>query len=204
MPFLNNITKNIDALLNTKVLCNIPVSKIKNCGIAETVVDWKDLDGNGEQVKFPAFVNNNAEAVMIIPNDNFHLITYHKINSIQTTLVAKKAFGDDLGDLKETVSMNLMVLYFIDKIQQPAYQIDALFRDAMPKFLMIKNKSNTAILQQSYMQPTVSNFDKINLLNREWTGIELSYINIQFFELQYKIESTWKRGCYVDGNCNCN
>jgi hypothetical protein len=175
-------------------------SERKMNGIAEMIITAVENGDNVKTVRFPAMVDNDGEAKMIDVDDSYDMIIYHKLESINNSLVAKNGFGDSRGDLLEAANMSLMVYAFRDKIHRTSYWLEAAMKDSMLDRIPVTNKDGK-VVQTSVIQAGNSSFDKLGLLQREYSEIELNYPNLIVFELKYSIQSTYKKGC-LDA-CGC-
>lgn len=197
MPFLDNIINGLNDQWIAALEPVITKGKIKAYGIAESIIDVSTE--TKATIKYPAIVDDDGEGTMIDLDDVYHLIWWHRLESIANT-VLPKGFGDAPGDTQETVNMGIVVAAFRDKIRKPGYWIEAVLKDKMPSQSYTSNKAGGRIQRSAY-KPGNSNFDKAGLLSREYTQVELNYPNVIFFEMKYQIINNFKKGCF--DICEC-
>lgn len=204
MPYLDKIVEAINRGILNDSVGFIPRAKVHACGIAETILDTRqDSDEKVISIKFPAIVDNDGEAKMIDVDDNYHVILYHKVESIVNTITPKSGYGDSTGNFLETVNMSLMFFAFRDKVRKPAWWFEAAIKDQVRETM--KLECNNVFLQRSSIRIGNSSFDKLALLQREYSEVELNYPNLIVLEIKYRIESNWKKGCFAacgSGNVN--
>lgn len=201
MPYLDNIVKSLnDTWLNSS-LKFIPSSKINAAGIAETIIEATPIDEDNVKVKrFPGIIDTYGEVQAIIADDCYQVIIYHKLEAIVNTVIPKTGFGDGQGDQLETANMAVIVMAFRDKVKKPGYILEAALKNASPEKTKITGNTGQH-LQSSVFRIGNSSFDKLGLLSREFSEVELNYPNLIVFEMKYRIESTWRKGCF--DACNC-
>lgn len=196
MPFLDKIIENLNKHWQTSSLKFIPKAKIKVYGIAETTLAASESE-EGKTIKYPSTIDNDGEVTMIAIDDTYQLVMYHRLESI-TNSQAAKGFGDSRGDMLEVANLALIVYAFKDKIRKSAHHLEALLKDAIPEDTKITVDSK--VVQTSLFKVGNSSFDKLGLLTREFTEVEVNYPNLIAFEMKYRIESTWRKGC---NTCGC-
>jgi hypothetical protein len=202
MPFLDKIVESINTNWNDTIIPVITTEgKFKSFGFSEQIIE--PIIENNEAVKekkYPGFINNDGEVLMIEIDDNYHIILYHKIENISNGFT-KYGFGDAIGDMQETVNASFIVFAFRDKIQKPGYQLENHLKDAMLSDMNLKLNDDSTF-QKSFIKVGNSSFDKISLLGREFSEVEINYPNLIVFETKYQIVSTYKKGCF-NNKCGC-
>ncbi len=199
MPFLDKIVDRLNKHWLNSSLKFIPEGKVQALGIAESFIDVRGENEEEKQVKYPAIVDNDGEVKMIDIDDNFYLILYHKIDSItngQTT----KGYGDQMNVL-ETANMSLVVFAFINKLRLSSHRLEAILKDSLPENTKITS-ADGEFLQRSSFKVANSSFDKLALLQREFSEVELNFSTLIAFEMKYQIISTWNKGC-INKLCGC-
>ena len=199
MPFLDNIV----SLINTAWESNLPAYIPNNMqsrfnGIAETVIEPLD-DGNRTK-KYPAIIESTGDAIvdetrysMIDIDDEYGLSIYHRVESIANSQ-SKQGFGDTPGDMVEVANMAVLVIAFRNKSNIVAHQFEAFLKDTMP--IGDKHRIDNKVVQTTDIKPGNSNFDKMQLLSREFTEVEVNYPELVFFEMKYTLRNVWKKGCF--------
>lgn len=187
MPFLGKIVDGINNQWKISLGENAAFY-----GIAETIIDVRFAEANDEEilVRFPAIVDDFGEAKMIDINDAFPMIVYHKLDSIVNS-ETKTGFGDKKQQL-EIANLSAIVFAFRRKVKKQAYQLEALMKDSVKT---VEFKRNEEKLQQSSIHFQTSSFDKIALISREFSEIQLDYPSLICFDMKYQIRSTWVPGC---------
>jgi hypothetical protein len=203
MPFLNDIVSSLNKQWQQSSLRFIPAPKIQMHDISEAMIEVKGDGENQTQKRYPSTVTHDGEVQEIMPDDRFDLLLYHKLESIQNTVDTSKGFGKDAANF-EVANMSVMVFGFRDKLRREAYWLEAALKDGMPDMLTTKDNHHK-LIQEARLKPGNSSFDKMALLAREFSEVELNFPNILVFEMKYRIESTWKKGCFNQiNNCGCN
>jgi len=200
MPFLDHIVSAVNAQLATGLSKCFSPEKIKVYGITESVLDSSAAQEGARPIRYPIVVDNNGEGTMVAIDDRFDIILYHKLESITTTLDATKGFGDSLGNYFEQANFGMMVASFREKTGKTASWLESIVKDEMPQSFTLNNKATGKRLFKASLKPLVSNFDKYVLLQREYTEAAVAFPHIVFFEIKYRIESSYKAGCF---QCNC-
>lgn len=190
MPFLDNVVRGLNIGIIHTLSC---FTNVRTFGIAETMLVAKDDNSEGEIVRYPGMFGNDGEVEMIDINDRFAITVYHRLESITNSTDAKQAFGRDFSN-REVVNMSLIVFAFRDKTLKPAYHLEAMIKDDFPGENRIEN------IQQSYYKIGNSSFDLIGLSTREYSPAPLNYPLLTGFEMKYRIESTYKKGCFINSN----
>jgi hypothetical protein len=207
MPFLDDIVKKLNEEWLKGSLKNVSPGKIKTHGIAETIIDVRDIPLEGDEEKtirktfrYPAVIDNDGEAVMVEVDDQYHLIAYHRLESISNSL-QKQGYGDDPGNLIEVANMALIVFAFRDKVRKTSNWLEALIKDTIPSIITLKD-TDGKFMQRSSFKIGNSSFDTVALRQREFAEVELGFTNLVVFETKYRIESSWKKGCF-NNKCGC-
>lgn len=193
MPFLDELVTSLNNVWKSKLPSDI---KLRLNGIVETVLE---VDQNERTKKFPAVIDNNGDAVvdenrysMIDIDDDYKISIYHRLESI-TNSTAKQGFGDDPGNSIEVANMAVIVIAFRNGTGIIPHKLEALLKDTIPyKFRKMVNGKE---VQQSVFKVGNSNFDKLQLLNREYSEVEINYPDLIMFEMKYQITTTYKKGC---------
>lgn len=174
----------------------MPPAHIKANCIAETMLDVR-LNDKEESVtiRYPAIVDNDGEVRMIDIDDGYSIILYHKVEGIVNSMVARKGYGDESGGQLETANMSLMLFAWRNKIRRPAWWFEAVIKDQVFETMKLETR-DLGVLQRSKVIIGNSSFDKLSILQREFSEIELNYPNLIAIEIKYRIESNWKKGCF--------
>lgn len=206
MPYLDKIVNSInDVIINTS-LRGIPPAKIKAYGIVETMLEARENDkGETVTIRYPGLIDNDGEVNMIDIDDGYYVILYHKVESMLNGIAAKSAYGDSVGNLLETANMSMVVFAFRNTARKPAWWFEAAIKDQVREKMKL-NSNEGVLLQSSNIRIGNSSFDKLSLLQREYSEIELNYPNLIAIEIKYRIESSWKKGCFSSccGNRSAN
>lgn len=187
MPFLDQIVKGLNDTWKRPLL---RFGKIRMFGISEVIYEPSE-----QQKRYPAMIDEFGEGQMIDPNDDFSLTIYHKLDSITNTIVTADTYGRAKGLQKEVANMTLMCISFRTQVLKPSYWIENVIKDALPD----RSEMTNGIVTNYFAGN--SGFDKSALLLREYSDrVELRYPDLQVFEMKYRIESTWSKGCFVNNN----
>lgn len=197
MPFLDEVVSGLNQRWQTKIFACEPLCECSPefLGIADTILDTAGEEDNKRPVRFPGIPTNHGEVKPIVLEDQKHFILYHRLESISNQLSRKLAVGDSLGDQLEVANMAVIVLAWRHQVKKPAYWIEAVLKDTMPAGAMRITDDAGMLMQVSFIKAGVSTFDKLGLINREYSELELNFPMLMMFEMKYTIESTYKKGC---------
>jgi len=140
-------------------------------------------------MQYPGIVDMTGEVEMIQVNDKVDFLVYHKLETIANNVLPGKGFGNETGGTQEVTGMAALVISWKSKIRMEAHEMEALLKDNLPHDTIKING------QQSKVFAGITTFDKLSLLQREFTRIELNYPDLIFFEMRYRIESTYIKSC---------
>ena len=155
---------------------------------------------NGDKIEiFPSYVNDDGEGVYVGPDDDFDLITYHKVNSIIASKGRlKSSYGDDgLHDV-HSARISLVVFGRRDKLRmsndEVAVQIHSLFPEAATKE-MIKSMQ----LRAANINVKDINLNDMQVFAEEYQNVPFFLKPEQFlFKLNYNIESAFLKRCFTN------
>lgn len=195
MPFLDKIITDLNSNWVNSFSSVVSNRKIKTYGISELILEPVEIDENTTKTKkYPGVIDADAEVKACEIDDAYHLVWWHRLESITNTVLTKPAFGDKAGDVQETVNMSMIVAGFRNKIRRSPAWVEAVLKDKMQDTGIIKDSTGKIIQRMKFITGN-SNFDKLALLNREFSEIELNYADVLLFELKFQIISTWQKGC---------
>ncbi len=193
MPFLDNIVSQLNDKIITSSLNFITAGKIKSYGISEPMIVVQE----DKVIQYPAIVDSDGEATMIEVDDIYNVIMYHKLESIVNGIMPKTNYGG-IHDMSEVASMALMIVAFRDKVRRTSYWLEGAIKDQFHDIMKV------AGLQRSTLRIGNSNFDKLALFGREYGAIDLDkYPQLIIFELKYRIESSYRKGCFDNCGVGC-
>jgi hypothetical protein len=182
------LEKQVDELNEAIVssLVFVPSGKVKAYGLAETMLNPVVLeDGSVKVQRFPVTIDNDGEVDRVEVDDIYAVIMYHKLESTSNSIAPKTNYGRTT-DLFEQQNISLVVIAFRDQVQQPGYVLESIIKN----YFLDKLEDGAAVRIGN------SNFDKLSLLQREFSEVELNYAHLIIFELKYRIESTQRRRCF--------
>lgn len=195
MPFLNNAIATLNQQLISEALCFTAPGTIAAFGICETMLKVVDANGGESTQRYPAVIDDEGEATMVDIDDTHSIIFYHRLDSIQNATI-KQTFGDGQGDFLETANLTLTMFAFRDKVQKPIWELEAIIKDRFPNNrITLKDITSGNWVQSSVFRVGNASFDKLAILQKEYTTVALNYPNVMAMQMSYRIESTWKRGC---------
>lgn len=160
-------------------------------------------NSDGTKVIFvPAIPQAINDAVQVVPDDNYNIITYHRIvGSTYSAGQVVKQFGDGFDVQVQSSDVIMIVIGFNNKLLLTAEQLEALFISGFPgAFTKTVTGTFVADLQMNSISVQVasSSFDAVSIFRQEYSG-EKNYIrpNMTLFQIRYKIEATYKKGCFT-------
>lgn len=190
MAYLKKIVKYI----NDGIKGCLPECKSLVVDIAEQMVRPA---ADGKLEIFPSYVNENGEGVYVGPDDDYDVIIYHRINSIQTGRGrVQESFGDD--NLKDThvVRIGMVVFGMRDSLKlsndEMAVLLHANFPDAVTKE-MLKELSFSA----SNINVKDINLNDMQVFMEEFQNVQFFLKPEQFLlKMNYTIESAFLKRCF--------
>lgn len=137
-------------------------------------------------VFIPAKVTTVGECEFIVPDDNFNIITYHRLLQSSHTREAN-AFGDRGSNIDAV----LTVIGFTSKLRLTADELEALFLAGFPKKVEIPQ------LTKVFTEPVSSNFDSTSIFNTEFRG-EKYFLKPEtiMFQIRYRIGTEYNPDCF--------
>lgn len=194
MPWLDKTIALLNDSLVQNALCFTTPGKVAAYGICETMLKEVNGDGTSSQVRYPAMVDDDGEGQMVEVDDIYDVILYHRVDSI-TNGISRTGFGDSPGDPVETANCVLTLFFFRKKVKKTAQQLEAAVKDKFPDTWFVVNDDNGSPVQSSQFIVGNSSFNKLSILEKEYPQVILNYPDLSLFQMNYRIESTWKRGC---------
>lgn len=196
MPYLANIVSKIDELILSSSLTD---QRFQNKFFAGLVQQLPVTNSDGTKVIFvPAIPHGLTDATQVVPDDNYNLITYHRIigNAYSFERIDRQ-FGDGLDVQKSVSDVIMVVIGFNNKLLITQEQLEALFIGGFPdvfeKAFVQDLKFNSISIQ-----PVSSNLDSVAVFNQEYRG-DKYYIRqeMSLFQIRYSITATYKKGCFT-------
>lgn len=183
--FLNKINGNITGILpDTKVF-----------GLAQSIVRTA---GEGNET-LPGIVGKDGEIEYVGIDDINAVRIYHKVNSVTSSRVAtRQGFGDELNDIVNVYLMSMVV--WIDHKRTKLHPEDL--------FLFLQANIPDEIKSDPYKRILLSvtsvNFNSRAVFAAEYAGIDFKLPeNKSLFQLNYNIESTFSKNCFVKCPTDC-
>lgn len=195
MPYSSQIVQEIDRVIG-EALTDSRFTPRFDAGLVQMIPIQSPTEDN--KVTFvPAIVHGVNDAVAVVPDDSFNLITYHRlINNRYAPAPVRQQVGNG-NPYKISVSdMIMIVIAFNGKVRLTAEQLEALITQSFPEEFP---RDFTTDLQMNSIsvEVTSSNFDAVALFSQEYRG-EKYYIkpDMSLFQIRYTITSTYKKGCF--------
>lgn len=193
MAYCNEIINAIDTAI---VVGSLIDSRFQNRAFAGLcfLTPAKIKDGT-QAVLVPAKVTTVGECSFIVPDDNFNLISYHRLIS-NVYSPAPSQFGDGTDYQNCTTDVLLTVIGFTNKLRLTADQIEALFIAGFPNTFTTAFKASIQ-LKELTAQVLSSSFDSNAIFNQEYRG-EQYFLKPEtiIFQIRYRIEAIFKKGCF--------
>lgn len=195
MPYSSQIVSYIDSVIG-EALTDSRFTPRLMAGLVQTIPIQSPAE-DGKVIFIPAIVSGINDAVAVVPDDNFNLITYHRL--ITNTYSAKegsKNFGDGLSYQQAISDVIMIVIAFNGKVRLTAEQLEALIVQSMPN-LFAKDFTTDLQMNSIYAQVMSSSFDSVALFSQEYRG-ETYYIkpDMSLFQIRYQIQASYKKGCF--------
>lgn len=191
MPFTAAIVNYINTTLREG--CSL-LTDGRFLGIASIIARKKTPTTPLEQL--PGILNDNKEYTPVEPNDKYKLIVYHKILSNTYSFDKTNSYGDDYR-IKCTTEMAMIVWGDAMKLGI-AEELEAVIVFGMPQRLS-RVLQNTLGLATCSITPVNSTLDRLPIFRQEYPQSEFFLKpNHQFFQIRYRIESSFDRACVQD------
>ena len=193
MAYCSDIINTIDTAI---VAASLTDARFQNRAFAGLcyLTPAKIKDGT-TAVLVPAKVTSVGECSFIVPDDNFNLISYHRLIS-NVYSAAPSQFGDGTDYQNCVTDVLLTVIGFTNKLRLTADQIEALFIAGFPNTFTTAFKSSIQ-LKELTAQVLSSSFDSNAIFNTEYRG-ETYFLKPEtiMFQIRYRIEAVFKKGCF--------
>lgn len=183
--FLKKINENIEGILpETKVF-----------GLAQSIVRSA---GEGTET-LPGVVAKDGEIEYVGIDDVNAIRIYHKINTLTSSRIAtKEGYGDELNDVVNLYQMSMIV--WIDHKRTKLHPEDL--------FLFLQANIPDGIKASPYKRVLISvtsvNFNSRAVFTAEYAGVDFRLPeNKSLFQLNYNIESTFAKNCFVKCPTDC-
>lgn len=200
MPFLGEIIRHIDQHLSAGVFNYERFQGGRFAGMAWQVPTRKPGEENKDRLFYiPAVVTNLGEYSHVIPDDNYPIITYHRVLS-NTYGVAeqRRQFGDGNKLVVNSTDVLFTVIAFTKRVNMSSDQIEALIMSDFPDELKSPVFEMPEGVFQVTIQPAGSSFDSVALFSQEYRG-EVYFLKPEsvLFQIRYRIEAVFKKGCFT-------
>jgi hypothetical protein len=202
MPYLDNIVFQLNSSIVSS-LNFIKADRIQTFGIAETIIDVQNDETTGQPktIRYPAIINDDGDATMITPDDKYSLMLYHRLETVVNSVVPpKQSFGRSV-QISEVNNLSIIVFAFRNKVRRTSYWLEAAMKNKFPDTIKVTDNASK-LLSQANVRLATSNFDKLSLLQREYSEINLNYSQLSMFEMKYRLETTFTKGC-MDNCSDC-
>lgn len=195
MPYLASIVNRIDQAIVESSLTDQRFQNRFFAGLVQQI-PVKGIDG--KTIFIPAILSGIADAVQVVPDDSFNIITYHRIiSNTYAAGVANQQFGDGMEVQIATSDVIMIVIGFNNKLLLTAEQTEALFIGGFPNTFEKAFKDDLEFTGLS-AQVTSSSFDSVAIFSQEYRGAE-NYIKpeMSLFQIRYQIKAAFKKGCFT-------
>jgi len=186
MQYLDNITNKIDEVLKGQLPFLSESKQVQNMGIVQLVRRQKD---NKETVWPGKLVAGNYEYAGV--DDDFKIITYHRVLSLKPSSVPNSGYGDSRGKNKNTVSMSFVLFADRELVAVTADVLALQIQGVLPEMLTVENFSSTLINLNDIVLNEKQVFDEEYKNVTYFIGPEHIFLKIN-----YTIESTFQKGCF--------
>lgn len=161
-----------------------------------------DLLKNGTMMLGPAMVTpGTGEAALIRPDDRLALQVYHRqVSSTVVPLPASMQFGDQPSE-RLVADMAMTVIGFTTRTQLGADDIEDIMHAEFPT-KMPKDQVKALGLITVQFGYQSARFEAWKIYSEEYIGEKVLLKPHQLlFQLKYRIESTYRKGCFK--SCGC-
>lgn len=196
MPYLKTIVKYINQTLLKTVLNDKRFQNSKVIEIAQALPRK-----NGKKLEYlPSYVDNDGEAKYVGAEDDFDLIIYHKINSIDVSkATVNKGFGDDTGYQGNVARMSMIIFGRRDKLKLTnddlSLYLQSNIPEAVTKQLLVELQFKAANININSIV-----LNDLQVFQEEYPSFEFFLKPEQFlFKINYTIESAYLKRCF--NNC---
>lgn len=143
----------------------------------------------------PGFVNKSGEIEYVGLDDKFPVIGYHKLTGITTDRLlpnSKTSYGDDYSDTRNSYGLSLFI--YLDQKMTGIAPEDyfLIIQSALPDSVGLFTNYKTVLMR---FNNVILNTEQI--FAAEYKGTEFKIpAEKHLFQLNYTIESTFKKGCF--------
>lgn len=150
------------------------------------------LQEGNTPVFIPAKVTTLGEYEFIVPDDNFNIITYHRL--LQTSHVLE---ANDFGDKGSNIDAVLTVIGFTSKLRLTADELEALFIAGFPGGFS-KTFISSIQMRSVFAEPVSSNFDSTSIFNTEYRG-NTYFLKPEtiMFQIRYRLSTVYRPDCFT-------
>lgn len=190
MPYSNKIIEALDEAIRAKSLTDKRFQIAKFAGLC--YLTPSRITETNTMVFVPAKVTTLGECEFIVPDDNFNIITYHRLlQTVHTKEV--NAFGDKGSNIDAI----LTVIGFTSKLRLTADELEALFIAGFPSEFS-KTFIESVQMRSVFVDPVSSNFDSTSIFNTEYRG-EKYFLKPEtvMFQIRYRIETVYRPDCFT-------
>ncbi len=190
MPYSNNIIAEIDRAITAKSLTDKRFQIRKFAGLC--YLTPSRITDTNTMVFIPAKVSTLGECEFIVPDDNYNIITYHRLlQSAHTQEV------NDFGDKGSNIDALLTVIGFTSKLRLTADELEAIFLAGFPGEFS-KTFTESLQMRSIFAEPVSSNFDSTSIFNTEFRG-EKYFLKPEtiMFQIRYRIATVYKPDCFT-------
>lgn len=192
MPFTDKIVDEINTQLLSEIFSKgaFQGSKLFGIGYPQAVTE-----NNSEKLNYlvTGYINGNQEDFTY--DDSHPVCLYHRQLQTPVSPDAQGNFGRDSGQ-KETANMMLVIWGKRNVIKVHESTLASWIISTMNI-----NFSPTALLPFQLSKASISatniNFDSTNVFQIEYKAPYPFGIEIEYFSIQYKIESSYSKGCFT-------
>lgn len=168
---------------------------IKTFGLAQSIVRKTREE---EEEKLPGVVDLNGEVEYVGIDDVDPIRLYHRVSGISTGRSTRQGVGDSLSDIMNTYQMSMIV--FVNNKRTKLFPEEV--------FLFLQSNIPDAVKSDPYklifIRTTNVILNSQLVFLAEYSGSKFSLPpEMSLFQINYLIESTFKKDCFAKCPDNC-
>lgn len=172
----------INEVLKSSIFNAIDDGNIKQFGICELVA-YGDKKTGG---KMPCEIKD-GEAIYAGLDDNYTVVSYHRITDMKYIVDAKNSFGDSIGTLINTADVTLYCYLALEKAKIAPHDLVAKLAQIL-SFVFPKDKLKELEAKSIVIEPKAASLDTEAILKSEYTIQDFEPVGDAYmFAVKYNI-----------------
>jgi len=161
---------------------------LKTYGLAQTAY----RQSGDQQERFPQVVDLDGEGKYVGIDDTESVIVYHRITGLTTGRTNRQGYGDGHSDLINTYQMAMVVFHDQKKTKMFPEELFLFLQANFPEEIKSDPYKNI------FIRTTTVNLNSQQIFSAEYAGTTFFLpAEKSLFQINYTIESTFKKDCFA-------